>query len=91
MAFTLSPSARRCFGVWATEWSLGHMLRILCTTIPDTTISPTRSQRLTSINYFTNLVTTYNSPFDRLGIRKYRASVVLYFPKNVRDFLRALV
>jgi len=33
-------AARRRFGVWDTEWSLGHMLRILRTAILDTTIKP---------------------------------------------------
>jgi hypothetical protein len=33
-------AARRRFGVWDTEWSLGHMLRILRTAILDTTIRP---------------------------------------------------
>ena len=33
-------AARRRFGVWDTEWSLGHMLRILRTAILDATIKP---------------------------------------------------
>ncbi len=33
-------AARRRFGAWDTEWSLGHMLRILRTAILDKTIRP---------------------------------------------------
>jgi hypothetical protein len=36
----LARAARRRFGVWDTEWSLGHMLRILRAAILDTTIRP---------------------------------------------------
>ncbi len=39
---TLPPAraARRRFGEWDTEWSLGHMLRILRTAILETKIKP---------------------------------------------------
>jgi len=46
-------AARRRFGEWDTEWSLGHMLRILRATIIETTINPSRPQKPTCVNYST--------------------------------------
>ena len=43
----LAPAraARRRFGQWDTEWSLGHMLRILRTSILEDRIKPTSATK----------------------------------------------
>jgi hypothetical protein len=38
-------AARQRFGTWDTEWSLGHMLRVLRTAILETTIKPTSATK----------------------------------------------
>jgi hypothetical protein len=38
-------AARQRFGTWDTEWSLGHMLRVLRRAILDTTIKPTSATK----------------------------------------------
>jgi len=56
-------AARRRFGPWDTEWSLGHMLRILRTAILEDRIKPTSAtkadlhQLLDALGHYLNLAT----------------------------------